>query len=62
MRTLLYRITATIVATAIILWCADGWDATGARLWLTYGGVVLAAWLGYYAITGRTLLPERRPR
>jgi hypothetical protein len=62
MRTFLYRTIATILAIAVILWGADGLDATGGRLWLTYGAIALGSWLGYYALTGRTLLPERRRR
>lgn len=60
MRTLLRRTAATVVAIALILWGADGLDADGARQWLTYAAIAVAMWLAYYALTGRTLLPERR--
>ena len=62
MRGFVLRTTATIVAIALILWGADGLEATGTRLWLTYGSIALAMLLAYYALTGRTFLPERPKR
>lgn len=62
MRTLTRRTIATVVAIALILWGADGLDATGARSWLAYGAIAVALLLAYYALTGRTFLPERDER
>lgn len=62
MRSLLRRSAATAFAVATLLWGADGLDREGVRLWLGYGSILVGSWAAYYALTGRTLLPERGPR
>lgn len=61
MRTLLRRVTAAIVAIALILWGSDGLEAEGFRLWLTYASIAGGTLLAYYALTGRTIFPGRGP-
>jgi Flp pilus assembly protein protease CpaA len=62
MRTLVNRTVATIVAIALILYGSDALDAQGRKLWLGYGAIAVGMVLAYYALTGRTLLPERGKR
>jgi hypothetical protein len=62
MRTLLRRSVAAITAIALILWGSDGLEASGVRLWFTYGSIAAGTLLAYYALTGRTLLPPREPK
>lgn len=59
MRSLNRRATATVVAIALLLWGANGLESQGAAQWFAYGALALAMLLGYYALTGRGLWPER---
>ena len=62
MRTLTRRTIATVVAIALILWGSGSLEATGARQWFGYAAIAVALVLAYYALTGRTFLPERDER
>lgn len=59
MRSLNRRATATVVAIALLLWGSNGLESHGAAQWFAYGALGLAMLLGYYALTGRGILPGR---
>ena len=53
------RVAATAVAIALLLWGSNGLESHGAAQWFAYGALGVAMLLGYYALTGRGILPGR---
>ena len=53
------RVAATVVAIALLLWGSNGLESPGAAQWFAYGALAGGMVLGYYALTGRGLLPGR---